>query len=276
MQIIIFTILIIIFVCVGFIVKLARDFREPTNNPQHFLQNGREPSTQKVVVCVGDSHTHGFVGANYVRLLEQQFVDKEIQFVNAGINGNLAWNVLQRLDDIIACQPDMVTLLVGTNDVNATFSPEWEENYRQQQGIPETPSIGWYQENIEAIIERLQTETSAKIAILSLPMLGEDLESESNQKIIQYNALLAEIVQQKNITYLPLHQQLSKLLSPESSPPPYNGEIDLMTRAMFQHHILRKSWDDISGQNGFDVLTDHIHLNDKAAKVIANLVASLL
>lgn len=45
---------------------------------------------------------------------------------SSGPGGGLAWNVLQRIGDIIRCQPDMITLQVGTNDVNATYSASWE------------------------------------------------------------------------------------------------------------------------------------------------------
>lgn len=267
----------IIGIIFGFAIwGLIKEFQVPSNNPKQFLKNGRKKDTQKVIVCAGDSHTHGFVGANYIKMLEAQFSNKDYEFVNAGINGNLAWNVLERLDDIIACQPDIVTLLVGTNDVNATFSDEWEENYRNQQNITEKPTLAWYRHNIKEIIARLQNETTAQIAILSLPMLGEILVSETNQKIITYNAFLAKIAEETGITILPLHQRLQTFLSANANPPPYEGKIDLMTRGMFQHHVLRKSWNDISRENGFEVLTDHIHLNTKAAKIISDLIAEIV
>jgi hypothetical protein len=49
-----------------------------------------------------------------------------------------------------------------------------------------------------------------------------------------------------------------------------------MVRAILSHHILRRSWDDISGRNGLAVLTDHIHLNDRAAAVVADLIEESL
>ena len=46
----------------------------------------------------------------------------DFRFLNHGVNGDLAWNGLQRLDRVIAERPDFVTILIGTNDVNATLS----------------------------------------------------------------------------------------------------------------------------------------------------------
>lgn len=250
--------------------------REPANNPRKFLKQGGKPSTQKLVVCAGDSITHGAVSANYVQMLQRRFESASYEFVNAGINGNLAWNVLQRLDDIIACQSDVVTLLVGTNDVNATFDEQWENQYRREQGIPEKPTLEWYRQNIEKILERIQSETDAQMAILSLPMLGENLDSEMNQKIKRYNSVLRELADEKAVIFLDLHQELVNMMSANHISPPYDGKLGLMGKAMFQRAIFRQSWDAIARTNNLQLLTDHIHLNDKGAKAIADLIGEFL
>jgi len=107
---------------------------------------------------------------NYVGLLDARFTAEGYQFVNAGTDGNLAWNVMQRLDEVIACQPDVVMLLIGTNDVIGTIDQRWEAMYRRRQKIPRTPTLDWCQECVDAILTRLQSDTSARIALLDLPM----------------------------------------------------------------------------------------------------------
>lgn len=77
---------------------------------------------------------------DWVALLKARLGPMGLEFVNAGRNGNLAWNVLQRLDDVIHCRPDAVTLLIGTNDIAATYSRAAARNYRIQQHIPQTPT----------------------------------------------------------------------------------------------------------------------------------------
>lgn len=42
------------------------------------------------------------------------------------------------------------------------------------------------------------------------------------------------------------------------------------------HLLLRRSWDDIGRRNGLALLTDHIHLNDRAADILADLVNGFL
>jgi acyl-CoA thioesterase-1 len=49
-----------------------------------------------------------------------------------------------------------------------------------------------------------------------------------------------------------------------------------MIRASLSHNILRRSRDRISAANGLAVLTDHLHLNDRAASCVATLVAGFI
>ena len=158
--------------------------REPENSPSAFLGRGRQSTTRTLVACAGDSISRGAVSANYVEMLERRFAADGYEFVNAGVNGQLAYNLLQRMDDVVACRPDVVTVLIGTNDVNATFSQAWEDSYRKEQKLPEKPTLAWYRLNVERIIDRLQAETDAKIALLDLPMLGEDLASDMNRRVV--------------------------------------------------------------------------------------------
>jgi lysophospholipase L1-like esterase len=250
--------------------------REPENNPGAFLKRGRQPTTRTLVVCAGDSITHGVVSANYVEMLERQFAADGYEFVNAGINGNLAYNLLQRLDDVIACRPDVVTVLIGTNDVNATFSQAWEDTYRKEQKLPERPTLAWYRLNVERIIDRLQSETDAQVALLDLPMLGEDLASDMNRRVAGYNAVLRAIAAAKRVPCLPLHARLGALLPQNHTPPPYEGKKGPVLRVWIKHFVQRKSWDAVSTDHGLVLLMDHIHLNDKAAAVVATLIGDFL
>src|SRR5262245_41482522 len=103
----------------------------PENNPRRFVKRARRRPGAKVVACVGASIVHGRVSYNFVDALERRLEAGGFQLVNAGVNGDLAYNARQRLDEVIACQPDFVIVLVGTNDVLATMSPRHERRYRR-------------------------------------------------------------------------------------------------------------------------------------------------
>ena len=81
-----------------------------------FLHDGPEPGTTSLMVCVGDSITEGVGSADWVAMLRTR-LGGDVQIVNDGIAGDLSWNALQRLDAAIQCEPEVVILLIGTNDV---------------------------------------------------------------------------------------------------------------------------------------------------------------
>ena len=257
-------------------VRGLATWRRPPGDPVDFLASGRPPGTRSVVVCAGDSITHGVASATYVEPLRARLGGSGYAFVNAGINGDLAWNVLRRLDQMIACRPDAVTLLIGTNDVLGTLGPAWETMYRRQQHIPVTPSLPWYAESMRAILGRLAAETDARIAVLDLPPIGEDLASETNDRVRACNASIREIAEEAGVAVLPLHDRLVALLPSDHAPTPFDGTRRLMGAAMVRRVVLRQPWSRISAGHGLALLTDDVHLNDRAAGVVADLIEAWL
>jgi len=244
--------------------------------PEAFLLDGRRADTKTLVVCVGDSITQGQISANYVDRLDRRLRPAGYQLVNAGVNGDLAFNVLARLDEVVACQPDVVTLLVGTNDINARFDATWEQRYRKDQGLPVAPTLDFYVANVNAIVTHLQAETTARIVLVEIPLLGEDLPGLMNGLVREYNAALREIAAQRDLECLPLYDRLLGLLPAGHNPPPYAGDISKIMLAGLGSMLLRRSWDDIARRNGLVALTDHIHLSDRAADIVAELIGGLM
>ena len=234
------------------------------------------PAAPRLVVCAGDSITRANVSGDWIGLLRSGFDSQQVRFVNAGANGNLAWNLLQRLDRIVQCQPDIVTVLIGTNDVAATYSLANERMYRRHQGIRQAPTLEWYLECFDSILNRLRTETSARVAVLDIPMLGEDLDSEVNARVNVYNESLRKLAAAHGVTTLPLNDALVASLPDHHKPKPYAGTVSAPFVAAMRHRILRQSWDEISTRNGLFALTDNIHLNDRAAAILADLVAHFI
>lgn len=247
-------------------------FKPPLNHPAQFFRRGRQPDTNTLVVCAGDSLTHATISADYVALLRQRFGNQGYEFVNAGVNSDLAYNLLQRLDTIIACQPDVVTILIGTNDVNATF----DINPYRHKNLPTSPNKAWYQQNLETIVRRFQEETDARIILLSPPILSEDLSHDANRKIRDYTVTVREVADAANVMYVPLNEAFQSQLKDERGAAPYESGVRLTFSTIGSYYLRGKSWDDIAERNGFKFLTDHIHLNDQGAKIIARLIGEAL
>jgi len=234
--------------------------------------------SKHIVVCIGASMVRGQVSYNFVKLLDQRMAKDGFQFINAGAAGDQAYNVLMRLDSIIDYQPDFVIILVGTNDVTATLSPTLARMSRLTRRFPQPPSEEFYQDNMLRIVKILKEKTSAKIALISLPVLGEDLESVSNERIKEYNAVLKEIADGEQVSYLPVYERQEEYLrkvQPGSGRPYESGGI-ISIKALARHYLFRQSFDEISRKNHFLLVTDGIHMNSLGATFIADEIEPFL
>jgi lysophospholipase L1-like esterase len=237
---------------------------------------GRSPGTASVIVCAGDSVTEGRVSGDFVQLLHDQLGPIGQEFVNAGVGGELAFNLLARIDEVIACGPDAVTILIGTNDVAAHIGPAWLDSYLKNQKLPESPTIATFERDVRAIVVRLRHDTSADIALLEIPPVGEDLDSEHNVRVRAYNRILHRIGAETGTAVLPLHQRLVGSLPRGHRPPRWRGQKHLMTTSALANRVFGHTWDRISDRRGFALLTDNIHLNDRSAAHVAALVREFL
>ena len=230
------------------------------------------------VACLGASVTEGTVSYNWVRLLGRKLGGDAAVF-NGGKNGDLAWNLLKRLTPAIEFDPTHIVILVGSNDVMATMDPINGFLYRVWKRLPRNPSLKWYRECLEAIVQRLKKETNARVFLCSLPLLGEDLHSRSNVTVDSYNAEVRSIAAALGVGYIPVHEILRAELEKSASVDTrhsYTGSARLMYKAILQRKFFRRSWDDIAQGNGFVLSTDGIHLNSRAGELVEQAVESAL
>jgi lysophospholipase L1-like esterase len=236
----------------------------------------------KSVVCFGASLTAGTVSCDYLELLGARPALENFEFINHGVNGDLAWNGLQRVDKIIAEDADYITIMIGTNDVNATMTERNWIRYKAFNHLPTRPTLEWYEENLRAIVTRLKAETRARLALLSLAPIGEDLAHEANKKVQRYNEVVRRIAHEEALDYLPLHEEMiAYLLAHEherAGLPPMLAYRDGLqnTGNALALHSSGLSWDEVSAQNGLLLLTDTLHLNSKGAGIVADLIETWL
>ena len=247
--------------------------RAPYNNPTKYLKKNR---TKPVVMMIGDSITHGRIGTNFVDLLSQKF--NNFDFVNAGVNGHLAWNVNQRLDEILACQAGHTFILIGTNDANATLSEKDSNNYVKRYKLPQTPDIEWYKDNLSKLVRKIQLETSSKIYLLSLPTIGEDVNSREFKHGMNYSQIIKQVSVEFKCEYLPLSETMLEQLETKNIKNPYshNKTDTQMVKAIFNHYALGKTWNKIAENSGFVFHIDYLHLNETGANIVVQLISGQL
>ncbi|HTI22887.1 MAG TPA: SGNH/GDSL hydrolase family protein [Kutzneria sp.] len=230
------------------------------------------------VVCVGDSITRGQVSVDYVDLLRERRHTVPIEFVNAGVNYDLAYSVRARLDHVMAERPDIVCVLVGTNDANATLGDSNRRLVTLLKRPPGRPTAQRFAEDLTAIARDLREQTNARVGLLSLPVIGEDLDSAPLRRATEYSAIVREVAAATKVDYLPLHErQLEYLRAQESRPRThYRPGLGLSTRASIQHFLLHRTLDDIAARRGLSLTTDTVHQNSHGAALIADVITEFL
>ena len=274
--------ILIIFVTLIMLYVLLKIYRllirRPDSYPSaSFIQKLQQRAISQRIACLGDSITQGDVGVSYVRMVERHFSSQSVAFLNAGINSDLSYTLLRRLDEVIAAKPMLVTLLIGTNDVYARMSPPMTVGLLLQGKIHETPTFESYKGNIARILHRLKTETSASIAILSLPLISEDIGHTVNQLGDQYSDYLREVARQMDVEYLPLREKQKEYLRGrfQRTKYAYEDSFRLILTCIF-YHLLGISWDKMAEFHGNQLSIDNFHSNTCTAQMIAELVKDFI
>lgn len=168
-----------------------------------------EKSNKKVIKVsfLGDSITeygwsdeNGYVNQTVKALKEAGL---NIEPIPAGVCGDSTKDMLNRLDaDVLDKNPDVVFFMGGINDV-------WWKKC----------SIEEFKNNVETIIDKVK-QKSAKIIVISITVLTEDLNSAENHTIDEYNKCLKEITKQKRVKYIDANtvfkNEIQKSVKPEN------------------------------------------------------------
>ena len=82
---------------------------------------------------------------------------------------------IQRLDPILACRPDVVLLMIGSNDAMGSFDLNSGLRYKRNNNLPEAPTFEKYKEQLQELLEKLSD--IPKIVVCTIPPLGENKDS---------------------------------------------------------------------------------------------------
>ncbi|MGW7434065.1 SGNH/GDSL hydrolase family protein [Streptomyces sp. NPDC054861] len=226
------------------------------------------------IACLGDSLTRAHFSVDYLNLLERRHPPGDLQLARSGANGDFAYNLMQRLDAVIENPPDVITVLIGTNDARASLAGYPVEQAMKRKQLPARPSAGWFQQCLGAVVARLRAETDATIGLLSLPVLGQQLDGPAAQASQAYSRMIAEVATTNKVAYLPLHERQSEeLRQADPLPTPYREVTPAaVIGVLVQHAVLRRSLDTISRRRGLVLTTDQIHQNSRGATLIAEVI----
>lgn len=176
--------------------------KTPDKTRTYLVVNNKTASSSLVYAALGDSLTAG-VGAekysdSYPYILAQYFAgnDYSVTLKDRAVPGAKSKDLLLGLlPGTINDQPDIVTVLIGVNDVHSDIS------------------VNEFTENYGNILLRLTTETKAKIYVISVPFIGANnlllppYNYMFDLRTQRYNAALKDLADKYNVKYIDLYTQ---------------------------------------------------------------------
>jgi len=258
---------------------MRRTIKLPENRPEQFKGISKKDGDIRIVFF-GDSLTHGAASDNFIKRIRDEFNQPHMTMVNAGINGDLAFNLVQRLPSIVELEPDFVFILVGTNDVRGSEDPRAGREYVRTKKLPCAPSFESFSKHYIALIEQLMEQTGARIIMSTLPPMSEHRKDPIHAFMAPFNEVITKLATSKKLPLVDLYSELldaSKNIYLEN-PPRYSANhcLWLILKTAFKHHALKLGTDTISDQHGMYMLTDFLHLNERAGKRVAEHFADQL
>ncbi len=153
--------------------------------------------------------------------ITEAYPDADIEFINFGISGNRTCQLFDRLyTDAIEFQPDVISFLIGINDV----WHRWSDNI-----LTTDAQIAL---NYRSILERIKRETNAKIVMLSPFLLDAEDKEDIREDLKTVLPIVRELAEEFADVYIPLDAAFEEALktqpeahyySPDGVHPNANG-----------------------------------------------------
>lgn len=193
--------------------RISQAHLKATDN-MHTYVLGDEANGSKNLIysALGDSLTSG-AGADkyeesYPYLLAKSLAenDKVVVHKNFSYPGARTDDLIRDLlAPALASQPDLVTLLIGTNDVH---------------GFVDTDD---FEKNYEYIVRELKTKTRAKVYLISIPRIGSNTlilppyDRYFDSKISEYNEFIKILAKNYELEYIDLDSPTADILKKDGS-----------------------------------------------------------
>lgn len=284
--------------CATFIL-LETASAPPVNNPEIFsIWSRRQPGRKPVLLCLGDSLTHGVSSADItpeipVKLSEtlglplpkggKEFMDP-VWVVNAGQNGITSYTVLyERLNSTLSCHPDFVLVMIGTNDMRGVYSKTWGRRIKALNDLPDVPTMESFERNIKGILDFLHKASPLlQIGVCTLPPMGEDLKHKANQVVRDANEIIERVVSQAEgkVTLVPIYANMEAVLEKKAKRF-MSLSVDYFFPVLavlfpIYHFLPIFSWNTLSSWVGNTLLLDGLHLNEQGRDIVVDAIVQWL
>ena len=165
-----------------------------------------------------DKRNYHELGAGYPKFaaenIRADFPETDFEFINFGISGNRTDQLFDRLyPDAIAFDPDIISILIGINDV-------WHRHGTTQIATTDAQ----IETNYRAILDRLKNETRAKIVILCPFLLDDEAKESWRGEVDRVIAIVRGLAEEYADVYVPLDLLFEEALKVQPEPKFYSAD----------------------------------------------------
>ena len=129
-------------------------------------------------------------------MIQDSFPDTEFEFVNLGISGNRTEHLVARLaSDFIEIQPDILSIMIGVNDV-------WHHHAFEM--IETTDE--YFEANLRKILSEIREKTAAKLLLIQPILLDVADKAHMRPELERKQAILARLAKEYADAYLPMDE----------------------------------------------------------------------
>ena len=138
----------------------------------------------------------------------------DVELINLGISGNRSDQLFDRsYDDIIKLQPDIVSILIGINDI-------WHRH--SSSPIPTTDEQ--FELNYRTLLGEIRKQTSAKIMILCPFLLDDEGKESWRGEVDRVIAIVRKLADEFADVYIPLDELFAEALKTQPEAKFYSAD----------------------------------------------------
>lgn len=147
-------------------------------------------------------------------LLAKEFPQVNFEFINQGISGNRTCQLFDRLyNDAIAFEPDVVSILIGINDIWHRYGAARIETTNEQ-----------IETNYRAILARLRKQTNAKIVMLAPFVLDAEDKAHMKEDLKTLLPIVEKLAAEFADAYIPLNLHFEEALKTQPEAKYYSAD----------------------------------------------------
>ena len=147
-------------------------------------------------------------------LIKAAHPDEDIEFINLGIGGNRTDQLFDRLyRDAIELQPDIISILIGINDIWHRYLPEQIATTDEQIEL-----------NYRSVLRELRTKTNAKIIMISPYLLDCEDKENVREDLESVFPIIKNLADEYADLYIPLNEHFDEALKSAPSPLYYSWD----------------------------------------------------